>query len=106
MTEIKLQNPPVTEKFPPLIAAPASGWPIVPATEYWPFVLAPPPPEILCQSIKYCCAKASGENRKPAMKKKLFIFLLSSANSRWPSLCDRRRAKKHFCSPCAARHRK
>ena len=30
-TESKLQKPPATEKFPPLIA-PASGWPMVPLT--------------------------------------------------------------------------
>lgn len=31
-TDSKLQKPPVSEKFPPLIV-PASGWPIVPLTE-------------------------------------------------------------------------
>ena len=28
-TEMRLQNPPLTEKLPPLIAMPASGWPMV-----------------------------------------------------------------------------
>src|SRR5690242_302026 len=43
------QKPPVTEKFPPLIA-PASAWPIVPLTENTPPVLVPPPPSIVNQS--------------------------------------------------------
>ena len=46
MIEIKLQNPPVTEKFPPFIVAPAVGWPMLPVTENCPFVLVPPPLEI------------------------------------------------------------
>ena len=49
-TESKLQNPPVTEKFPPLIV-PASGWPMVPLTEYTPPVLVPPPLSIVDQSM-------------------------------------------------------
>src|SRR6185436_16732579 len=53
-TESKLQNPPVREKSPPLIAGPASGWPMVPLTENTPPVLVPPPPSIVCQSIEYC----------------------------------------------------
>src|SRR6266446_895867 len=48
----KLQNPPTREKFPPVIGPPASGWPIVPLTEYTPPVLVPPPPSIVSQSIE------------------------------------------------------
>ena len=32
-TEMRLQNPLLTEKLPPLMATPASGWPMVPVAE-------------------------------------------------------------------------
>ena len=38
-TEMRLQKPPVSEKPPPLIAPPVSGWPMVPVTAYWPLLL-------------------------------------------------------------------
>jgi hypothetical protein len=34
------------------MAALESGWPIVPVTENWPPLLAPPPPETLYQPIE------------------------------------------------------
>jgi hypothetical protein len=46
------QNPPVTEYWPLVIGPPASGWPIVPVTEYTLPVLVPPPPSIVCQSME------------------------------------------------------
>jgi hypothetical protein len=42
----------VTAYWPFVIAGPASGWPIVPLTEYTPPVLVPPPPAILDQSME------------------------------------------------------
>ena len=51
-TDIRIQKPPVTAKFPPLIPPPASGWPMVPLTENTPPVLVPPPPEIFDQSME------------------------------------------------------
>src|SRR6266852_6094829 len=44
------QNPPTIEKLPPIIGcAFASGWPMVPLTEYTPPVLVPPPPTMVNQ---------------------------------------------------------
>src|SRR6266581_496040 len=65
-TEMRDQNPPVREKLPPLITGPASGWPMVPLTEYTPPVLVPPPPSIVNQSIEYCpkAGKQKVESRK------------------------------------------
>ena len=40
---MRLQKPPSIVKLPPLIVGPASGWPMVPLTEYTPPVLVPPP---------------------------------------------------------------
>ena len=48
----KAQKPPVTEYWPLVIGPPASGWPIVPLTEYTPPVLVPPPPSIVNQSME------------------------------------------------------
>ncbi len=45
----KAQKAPVMEYFPLVIGPPASGWPIVPLTEYTPPVLVPPPN--LAQSV-------------------------------------------------------
>jgi hypothetical protein len=47
------QKPPVTEYCPFVMAGPASGWPIVPLTEYTAPVLVPPPPSIVCQGMEY-----------------------------------------------------
>ena len=44
------QNPPSMVKLPPLIL-PASGWPMVPLTDYTPPVLVPPPPAMVNQSM-------------------------------------------------------
>lgn len=74
-TEIKLQNPPVTEKLPPAIAPPASGWPIVPMMEKGPLVLVPPPLEILCQLMEYCCAKAAVEICSAPANKNILVRL-------------------------------
>ena len=50
-TAMRDQNPPVSEKFPPVIGcAWASGWPMVPLTVKTPPVLVPPPPSTLNQS--------------------------------------------------------
>ena len=47
------QNPPVSEKLPPVIGCElASGWPMVPLTEYAPPVLVPPPPSTVNQSME------------------------------------------------------
>src|SRR5579872_3920099 len=46
-TAMRLQNPPVRENPPPVIAAPASGCPMVPLNVYSPLLLVPPPPAIL-----------------------------------------------------------
>ena len=46
------QNPPVSEKLPPVNGPPASCWPIVPLTVKTPPVLVPPPPATLNQSIE------------------------------------------------------
>ena len=46
------QKPPMSEKLPPFVGPPASGWPRVPLNEYCPFVLVPPPPAILDQVIE------------------------------------------------------
>ena len=51
-TANKLQKPPTREKLPPVIGPPASGWPIVPLTEYTPLVLVPPPPSMVNQSME------------------------------------------------------
>jgi len=45
------RKPPSTVKSPPLIL-PASGWPMVPLTEYTLPVLVPPPPSIVDQSME------------------------------------------------------
>src|SRR5262245_57225224 len=46
------QNPPVNEKLPPVIGCSfASGWPMVPLSEYTPPVLVPPPPSMVNQSM-------------------------------------------------------
>ena len=44
---------PVTEYWPLVMEVLASGWPMVPLREYCPFVLVPPPPAILDQSMEY-----------------------------------------------------
>ena len=54
--EMRLQNPLLTEKLPPLMFTPASGWPMVPVAEKPPPVLVPPPPATLYQSTVYCWA--------------------------------------------------
>src|SRR5712671_5195627 len=47
------QNPPVSEKLPPVSGCElASGWPMVPLTEYTPPVLVPPPPSMVNQSME------------------------------------------------------
>ena len=51
-TDSKLQNPPVSEKLPPVIGPPASCCPIVPLTVNCPLLLVPPPPAILYQSME------------------------------------------------------
>jgi len=51
-TDNKLQNPPVSEKLPPVIGPPASCCPIVPLKVNCPLLLVPPPPAILYQSIE------------------------------------------------------
>ena len=76
--EIKLQKPPVKEKLPPVIAALASGWPMVPLTEYWPLLLVPPPPAILYQSTEYGCAQSLSVISKTANDS--FIFTDSSSD--------------------------
>ena len=50
------QKPPMSEKLPPFVGPPASGWPRVPLNEYCPFVLVPPPPAILDQVRKVLAA--------------------------------------------------
>jgi len=65
---IKLQNPPVTEKLPPLKTLLASGCPTVPLTEYVEPVLVPPPAAILDQSIEYC-AMTGKQNENAVMQK-------------------------------------
>src|SRR5208282_1941337 len=72
-TDINAQKPPVTEYCPPLKAPLASGWPMVPVTEYWPLVLVPPPPAILYQSIEYCCAKPIAGSSKLNNRMSVFI---------------------------------
>ena len=47
----KAQKPPVTEYWPLVIGPLASGWPMVPLTEYTPPVLVPPPPSMVNQSM-------------------------------------------------------
>src|SRR5262245_60139671 len=51
-TAVTFQNPPVTENWALVMGAPASGWPMVPLNEYWLFVLVPPPPSMVYQSME------------------------------------------------------
>src|ERR1035438_10216464 len=66
----------MSEKLPPVIGPPASGWPMVPLTEYTPPVLVPPPPETLYQSIEYCWLKPITGSRRLDKSNSVFIIAL------------------------------
>src|SRR5579872_2270553 len=87
-TLTRLQNPPVTEYCPPLVAGLASCWPMVPLKANCPFVPEPPPPAILCQSKEYCWAKPGSENRQPQNRIKDFTSSMSCLGVKVQSLAD------------------
>src|SRR6058998_3921140 len=66
------------EKFPPLIT-PASGWPMVPLTEYTPPVLVPPPPSMVNQSmVKDCACTNEQESNNSINRGMLSLTLILS----------------------------
>src|ERR1017187_5296304 len=66
----------MSEKLPPVIGPPASGWPMVPLTKYTPPVLVPPPPETLYQSMEYCWLKPITGSRR--LDKSNSVFIIAS----------------------------